>query len=180
MNLEATYQKILKELEQGHRALQRFSKEEIEELEHLLEKNLPAGKDLEKILCLIEHTATPQLSLEPILLKALGQVLSPPQMVFTLNCARKHIIQARQTRGQRLSFEFLEALKKLLYSHSPEVVEWTLRSIEECGSQGVYFLREFDKIKPPPWKWFNEHQRAVREIIALLERRWGQFEKPQS
>jgi hypothetical protein len=175
MNIEATYQKVLRELEQGHRALQRFNKEEIEELQELLERNLPAGKDLEKILCLIEHTATPQLSLEPILLKALEQDLSNAHLVFTLNCARKHIIQGRQTRGIRLSFEFLEILKKLLHSDSPEVVEWTLRSIEECGSQGVYFLREFDKIKPPPWKWFNEHQRAVREIIALLERRWGQF-----
>lgn len=180
MNIEAIYQKVLSELKEGHRALQRFTKAEMEELESLLEKNLPAGNDLEKIFCLIEHAATPQLSLEPILLKALEQKLSSPQLVFALNCARKHIIQARQARGMRLSFEFLEVLKKLLYSDSPEVVEWTLRSIEECGSQGVYFLREFDKIKPPPWKWFNEHQRAVREIIALLERRWGQFEKPQS
>jgi hypothetical protein len=106
--------------------------------------------------------------------------LSDRLIVFTLNCSRKHIIGARFQKGHRLSFEYLEALKKHLHSKSPEVQEWTLRTIEECGNQGVYFLREFDKIKPPPWKWFNSHQRAVREIIALLERRWSHFEKSRT
>jgi hypothetical protein len=101
-------------------------------------------------------------------------------IVFAMNCARKHIIDARFQRGQRLDYEFLELLKKLLFHSNPEVVEWTLRLIESCGNQGVYFLKEFDKIKPPPWKWFNAHQRAVREIITLLERRWSPFEKPKS
>lgn len=179
MNIDESYRKVLQELEQGHRALQRFSADEIEELATLLEtQNSP--DELEKVLCLIEHAASPQPLLEGPLLKFLATKTSPNLIVFALNCARKHIVQSRQQRGQRLTYEFLEVLKKLLYSPEPEVVEWTLRTIEECGSQGVYFLREFDKIKPPPWKWFNQHQRSVRELIAMLERRWGQFEAPKS
>jgi hypothetical protein len=179
MNLEAYYQQIMTHLNQGSRALVRFSAEEKEELTRILEQALAESDQmtLEKVLCLVDHSAGDHLPWEQPLLRALTLPLSPNLLVFTLNCARKHIIQARHKRGQRLSFEFLEALKKLLFSPSPEVVEWTLRTIEECGSQGVYFLREFDKIKPPPWKWFNAHQRAVREIIAMLERRWSRFEK---
>ena len=179
MDIESTYQKILKDVEQGHRGLVRFSSAELEFLETNLNLNLEAKntEQIEKILFLIEHSAGLYGKFEAVLLKALMLDLSDRLIVFALNCSRKHIIAARFQKGHRLSFEYLEVLKKHLFSKSAEVQEWTLRTIEECGNQGVYFLREFDKIKPPPWKWFNSHQRAVREIIALLERRWSQFEK---
>ncbi|HXH73492.1 MAG TPA: hypothetical protein VNJ08_00905 [Bacteriovoracaceae bacterium] len=177
MDIEACYQKVLLEISKEHRALIRFSRDEMDYLLQGLPKNIGNHTELEKILCLIDHSAIPHLPFEDALIQCLNADLPSHLIVFTLDCSRKHIIQARGQRGQRLSYEFLEALKKKLHSRAPEVVEWTLRTIEECGSQGVYFLREFDKIKPPPWKWFSVHQRAVREIIAMLERRWGQFEK---
>lgn len=179
MDIESTYQKILKDVELGHRGLVRFSTTELEELGVQLQQTLTSQNDdqLEKLLFLIEHSAGLYGKYEPLLLQTLMLDLSDRLIVFALNCSRKHIIAARFQKGHRLSFEYLEVLKKHLHSKSPEVQEWTLRTIEECGNQGVYFLREFDKIKPPPWKWFNSHQRAVREIIALLERRWSQFEK---
>ena len=182
MNLEETYQKIIAGVTQGHRGLQRFTPKEMEELGSQYAEALKNQDHalLEKILCLIEHSAALYSKFEPIILESLKLDLPDHLIVFALNCARKHIIQARFQKGHRLDFEFLEILKKLLFAKSPEVVEWTLRTIEECGNQGVYFLREFDKIKPAPWKWFNPHQRAVREIITLLERRWSHFEAHKS
>ena len=179
MDIESLYQKTISSLEEGSRALIRYSPLEIDELTQsfqaaLLASDLPG---LEKILCLVDHNAVDHAPWETPILEALNKDLPPRLMVFALNCARKHIIQARFKRGTRLQFDFLETLKKLLFSPSPEVVEWTLRTIEECGNQGVFFLKDFDKIKPPPWKWFNQHQRSVREIIAMLERRWSRFEK---
>lgn len=182
MNIESYYQKIIQGLEQDSRGLMRFSSDELDELGRLLEEKL-LKKDLstlEKILCLVDHSAVDHSPWEPILIRALNQDLPASHLVFALNCSRKHIIQARFKRGQRLDFPFLQVLEKLLTHTSPEVVEWTLRTIEECGNQGVYFLKSFDKIKPPPWKWFNAHQRAVRELITMLERRWGRFEKHKS
>lgn len=175
MDLEQTYQKILSEIEQGHRGLVRLSSDDLEELNTLL---LSAPEKLEKTLCVVEHSATPYNKFETNLLEVLNTPISDPLIIFALNCARKHIVEARFQKGQRLEFNFLETLRKLLFHQNPEVVEWTLRLIEGCGNQGVYFLKDFDKIKPPPWKWFNAHQRAVREIITLLERRWSPFEKP--
>lgn len=182
MNIDETYQKILKEINQGHRGLVRFSEDDLEEFNHLLpiltrEKN---WEKLEALFCIIEHSSSHYLKFEKNLLEVLHSPIPDALLVFGLNCARKHIVEARFQRGQRLDYEFLELLKKLLFHSNPEVVEWTLRLIESCGNQGIYFLREFDKIKPPPWKWFNPHQRAVREIITLLERRWSPFEKSRS
>jgi hypothetical protein len=176
MNLDERYQSIMKAIEEGHRGLTRFTKDETEELERfLLEK-----KELEKTLCLIEHSMMPHQGFEKGIISVLNSETPDHLIVFALNAARKHVLQARFNKGNRLEFDFLETLKRLLHHKNPEVVEWTLRTIEECGNQGVYFLREFDKIKPGPWKWFNAHQRAVRELITLLERRWRRFENPQS
>lgn len=179
MDLEQCYASIISELERGGRALTRLSDQDVAFLVSKFEAylNHSAG-DLEKLLTITEHSAVSHKEFEAPLLQLLSRQLSDRSMIFTLNCARKHIIAERFKKGQRLNFEFLEVLKSLLHHRSIEVVEWTLRTIEECGSQGIYFLREFDKIKPPPWKWFNAHQRAVREIIAMLENRWSRFEKP--
>jgi hypothetical protein len=180
MDIQTTYQQIITEISLGQRGLKRFGTDDLAEIQQQLQLAL-SGRDLERLeqlLCLIEHSAALHKDFGPALEELLNADLPDHLLVFGLNCARKHIIEARFQRGERLHFEFLETLKRLLYSPSPEVVEWTLRTIEECGPQGVYFLRELDRIKPAPWKWFNAHQRAVREIIALLERRWGKFEKP--
>lgn len=176
LNIEAKYQQILQGLEQGSRALVRFSRDELDQLLLKLQSYSDLN-ELEKILCLIDHSASDYGAFEPFLINFLKTQLPDRHLIFILNCSRKHIIQSRFKKGQRLGFEFLEALKPLLHHPSPEVVEWTLRTIEECGSQGVYFLSELAKIKPAPWKWFNAHQRSVREIIAMLERRWSRFEK---
>ena len=179
MNIDERYQSIMKGIEQGHRGLTRFTAAETEILEVSLNKTENSG-ELEKILCLIEHSSMPHQGFEKGLISILNSEVPDRLLVFALNASRKHILQARFNKGHRLDYEFLETLKRLLHHRNPEVVEWTLRTIEECGNQGVYFLREFDKIKPAPWKWFNAHQRAVREIITLLERRWRRFEKPES
>lgn len=173
MDIQQTYQKILDEISQGHRGLVRISSDDFE----ILNSYLETKQSLDEVLCIIEHAMNPDQRYEKNLIRLLNSDIQDNHIIFALNCSRKHIVEARFARGRRLEYDFLETLKKLLYHSNPEVVEWTLRLIEGCGNQGIYFLREFDKIKPAPWKWFNAHQRAVREIIALLERRWSPFEK---
>jgi hypothetical protein len=171
MNIQEIYQNLLKNLELGHRSLMRFNKDELEVLNS--ELKVESHDHLEKVLTILIHLATPQQIFEVNLLIILKTELPPQLQIFALNASRKHIIEGRKIKGLRLEFDYLEILKSKLFHSDPEIVEWTLRTIDECGAQGVYFLREFDKIKPPPWKWFNKHQRAVREIITMLERRWS-------
>lgn len=176
MDIQTTYKKILSEIEQGHRGLVKINSDDFKQLN----EKLSLKEELEEVLCIIEHAMTPDLRFEKNLLDILNSPVADNLIIFALNSARKHIVEARFARGKRLEFDFLETLRKLLFHSNPEVVEWTLRLIEGCGNQGIYFLKEFDKIKPAPWKWFNVHQRAVREIITLLERRWSPFEKSKS
>lgn len=182
MNIEKIHQTILDELEKGHRGLQRYTSQELIELDRLLKEALEKSDwtTMETVLCLIEHSAALHGKFEPTLLKVLNSPIPDHILVFSLTCSARHIIDAHFQKGQRLEYDFLETLKKHLFHPNPEVVEWTLRLIESSGGQGIYFLREFDKIKPPPWKWFNAHNRAVREIITLLERRWSPIEKSKS
>lgn len=121
MDIESRYQKILTELEQGSRALIRFSNDEMEELTQIFETALNENnlEKLEKVLCLVDHNAVDYAPWEGIILKTLNKNLPPRLMVFALNCARKHIIQSHFKRGLRLKFDFLEILKKLLFSASP-------------------------------------------------------------
>jgi hypothetical protein len=181
MNLEEKYRKIMDGITLGHRGLTRFNPDETQELMTLLKSTRESKNStgLEKVLCLIEHSSMPEQGFEKELISVLNSDFPDHLIIFALNASRKHILQARFNKGNRLEFDFLETLKRLIHHRNPEVVEWTLRTIEECGNQGVYFLSEFDKIKPAPWKWFNAHQRAVRELITLLERRWRRFEKPE-
>lgn len=173
MNIEEVYQSILHDLSVGGRGLRKYGSSELKYLEKAL---LDTTNDIElkKVICLVEHS----MSFHPPFIEPLLHILrthaNPEILVFALDGARKHILAYHQQQGKRLDFTYLEVLQKLLYSTHPEVVEWTLRTIEEMGSQGIFFLRDFNNIKPPMWKWFNEHNRSVREIIAMLEMRWSQ------
>lgn len=172
IDLDSHYQHILSELEKGHRGLVQFSPEELEELSQLLKSEDTSRESIVKTLCLVEFSAKMHLPFEESLIAFLNRTNDGELLIHGLNASRKHIIEARFHRGSRLEFDFLETLKKLLYHSDPEIVEWTLRTIEACGPQGIYFQREFANIKPPVWKLFNSHQRAILEIMTLLERRW--------
>lgn len=172
---------IKSKLLQGGRGLTKFSEEDLDLLEHELERFSVGQQDwgyLADILFLLDHSTITDRRFEPGLISILKRhELDKDILIFALNASRKHIITARFKSGTRLDYTFLEPMQRLLYHPEPEVVEWVLRTIEECGNQGVYFLKDLDKIKPSPFKLFNKHYRAVREIIALLERRWRAFEK---
>ena len=48
-------------------------------------------------------------------------------------------------------------------------MEWTLRTIEECGNQGVLFLKEFDKIIVPFEKEVLNQQICSKETIKKVQ-----------
>lgn len=173
MNIEEIYQGILQDLSAGGRALRRYTPSELKDLETALQETTN-DIELKKVICLVEHSMTFYPGFAAPLLEILKNNPDTEILVFALNGARKHIVAYHQQQGKRLEYPFLEVLKNLLYSKHPEVVEWTLRTIEEIGAQGIFFKKELNNIKPPPWKWFNEHNRSIREIIAMLEMRWSQ------
>jgi len=169
MDLEARYQVVLQELAKGARGLQRYSPEEVAQLREALQTSV----SLTPTLCLVTHAAYPERSFEPILLELMQKPLSSSEMVYVLNAARKHIMQARFKEGLRLDLDFLERLRSLLRNSDPEVIEWTLRTVEECGSQGVLLSKDVAAVRPKVFSLWRAQNRTILELVTLLQRRWN-------
>jgi hypothetical protein len=84
MNLDQTYQNILKEINLGHRGLVKLSQDDLDELALLLETS--DAVMLEKVLCVVEHSSSFSHKLEPSLLKVLSSPFSDALLIFALNC----------------------------------------------------------------------------------------------
>lgn len=169
MDLQARYEEVLRALAQGGRGLQKFTAAEAEELVHGLGTHPDQAVPL---LCLLAHSAYPLRSAEGALLKFLSEGQDPAQLVMALNAARKHVIQGRFKDGDRLTPEFLDCLSKLLRHSDPEVVEWTLRTVEECGAQSILLKPAVLKLRPSIFSLWRASSRTILELVTLLERRW--------
>lgn len=169
MDIQARYQAVLSELALGGRGLQRLTSEEIDELIAALK-----GSAATPALCLITHAAFPDRRFEAPLLEYLQRGgLSAEETVYALNAARKHIMQARFKEGLRLEGPFLERLRLLLAHPDLDVIEWVLRTIEECGGQSVIFAKDVARLRPSVFSLWRAKSRTILELVTLLQRRWG-------
>ncbi|MFP5490680.1 MAG: hypothetical protein ACLGG0_04225 [Bacteriovoracia bacterium] len=154
----------------GERGLQRLSESDLKQLTQSL-----VGPELERhqALFLLAHASHPVRELEATLLVLPTHQLNDEDLVWLLNCFQKHIIQGRFKEGERLTHDFLETLRKLIHHSSRPVVEWVLRTIDECSSQGIVFRPELAKIKPSIWSLWRAESRTILELITYLERKWS-------
>lgn len=174
MNLEQRYQDVVSRLQKGHRVLDKLESEEIEFLKNALLENRSNITQLEKVLCLIENTRTLTIKFEPELLELLSDFSLPKDItIYILNACRKHSISSRIKSGDRLTSEFMYGLKNLFQHEEPEVIEWTLRVVDECGPQGVFFYKDIKELKPTFTWIFNKHRRAIVQLVDMFHKRWA-------
>lgn len=176
MNFEKRYFNIIEKLKAGHRYLEPISTAELILIKQRIRESLQFNDldELKKMLCILDNTSSTYPELEEILLSTLENKKSDIT-IFLLNTIRKHVISGNQKLGNRLSLNLLNSLKLLLGHNDPEVVEWTLRTIEECGGQAI-FLRKDIKNNRPKGIIINKHKLASRQIIDMLESKWSRFE----
>jgi hypothetical protein len=168
--IEEKYALIISVLKKGHRFQEKLTEEEIDFLSESLQNTTDPGQ-LEKLFCIIDNTQTRSLKFSPAILKVLNSDHPSNILVFALESSRKHVLEANFIKGNRLDLEALDTFKSLLTHADPEVVEWTLRVIDEMGGQGIYFKSFFDTIKPK-LAMFNNHKKNIKMIIKMLEKRW--------
>ena len=130
-------------------------------------------KQLFKILCILDNTNSLSLIHQQNITTTLLNSDDDEITVLTLGVARKHIIEAAHKNSNRVTIDFLEVLKQMLSTSSPETLEWTLRLIESLGSQSIILKEDVLKSKPGMLANFNSHKKASKQIIELLEKRWG-------
>jgi hypothetical protein len=177
MDIQQRYDDIVQRLQKGIRVLDKLQSEEVAFLKNALAENKDNEEELKKLLCITENTRTFAGNLEPELVALLNNHnLSTDVLIYTLNASRKHSIAAKMKEGNRLSSDFLMALVKLLSHQDPEVVEWTLRVIDETGPQQVFFYKTIKEIKPS-FSWiFNKHKRNIVQLVDMFHKRWMKHE----
>jgi hypothetical protein len=174
MNIEEVFSQIITDLQANKRPLIKLTEQDLDTLASAWHDIIESKnwKGLFKILCILDNTVTLSPKFFDQINTTLRECDDEEIMVLTLGAARKHIIDENHKRGERVKMEFIKTLKALLSHGSPEVLEWTLRLIEGLGSQSIILKEDVLAAKPGFMAIFNEHKKATKQIIELLEKKW--------
>ena len=175
MDLSQIYEKIRVEISQGSRALQRLDKSKLLLLDQALKTE--EGERLSQAILISNHLSHSETILSTGLINLLKRDLPPRDTIILLNSARLHVVDGAFKAGERLSLEFLEALRLKLHHPRPEIREWALRVVDQCGSQSIVFRGDLVKIKPRFWQLLKPQWRVVLELITFIERKWQPHER---
>ena len=107
-------------------------------------------------------------------------IQKPELIIYLLSVSRKHLIEKKFLEGNPIPKNFIKSLENLLEHYeniNPEVIEWTLRTIEQLGNQSLKLRETVLKIKPSWGSLFNQHKKSSKQIIELLEKRWAPFKR---
>ncbi len=171
MNVENLYNDIIIELKQGKRGLRKLSPSEVEGLINNWNRD-----QLKLILCILDHSIEDLVCFDEPIIKSIHEETDPELLIFLLGAAQKHSIAARAKDGFPPSSDFLNALKFILASphiKNPEVLEWTLRTIEQLGMKSILFKKQILSLRPGLGSLFNQHKKSSRQLIEHLEKRWA-------
>lgn len=170
--LTKRYQETICALKEGKRFQKPLNHQEISEILENLTEDSP---HFIESLCILQNTTSYVPDIYIPLLTLLKSSKNPNIIIHLLNVSRKHIIEYFQRDSKRLSPDYLETLKALLKNPNWEVKEWTVRTIDECGSQGLYFKNDLLDIYPSKFSVLtNRHKKFTRGIIDLLFLKWNQ------
>lgn len=127
---------------------------------------------LKKILCILDNTQNMTSEFNEYFILTLEKVRNHDLLIYALAASQKHVIGEALRSGNMISIAYFENLKLLLKNKNPEVLEWTLRTIESMGPLSMRLKKEVREVKPHFLKIFNSHQKAALQIIELLELQW--------
>jgi hypothetical protein len=180
--VEELFKHVLNELKRGHRPRLKLTKDQMTAYTNLwqslddqlsVDNNEQSYKEkLTPLLGILDHAINSSDDLASLFISSLKRIKDPELLVYLLSGTLKHAIEEKQKRGDRADQQTLSALETTLNHSSPEVLEWSLRCIEQLGSQSLYFKKNIMARKPSFLKQFNKHNKAARQIIEFLERRW--------
>jgi methionine synthase II (cobalamin-independent) len=175
VEIEKVYNNIIEELKAGKRALIKLDSDQISELENLWKSRLEKDS-LHQLLCILDHSIDTSTTFSPHISKELIKENDRDTIIFLLGAAQKHVIAAHAKDGFPPPADFIEALNKIFESkhiQDPETFEWILRTVEQMGMKSILFKKVILKNKPGLGSLFNQHKKACKDIIELLERRWA-------
>ena len=176
MNYESLYNDIILKLKKNERPQIKLSPELIAELRDEWQKaiNLAVIDEsaIKKILCILDNAQNMTSELNELFIKTLEKVRDQDLLIYALAASQKHVIGESLRSGKMISSEYFDKLKVLLNNKNPEVVEWTLRTIESMGPLSLRLVKEVRSVKFSFFKFFNQHQKSSSQLISLMENQW--------
>lgn len=175
-NLEALYDQIILKLKKNERPQIKLSPELIAEIKTEWQKAIDHSHieeaTIKKILCILDNTQNMTAELNEQFIKTFEKVRNQDLLIYALAASQKHVIAESLKTGTMISAEYFEKLKELLKSKNPEVVEWTLRTIESMGPLSLRLVSDVRSVKFGIFKFLNQHQKSSSQLISLMEKQW--------
>jgi hypothetical protein len=176
MNYQELYLETIHKLKRNERPLIKLNQELINHLKDEWPKafNSPSVDKLalEKILCILDNTQNTSNQFTEMFLTIFAKIEDDQLLIFALASSQKHVIAEAFKSGDMIPAPYFDELKKLLKNKNPEVLEWTLRTIDCLGPLSLRLKKEIREVKPGFKKFFNHHQKSSFAIIELLEKQW--------
>lgn len=176
MNYQELYLQTIEKLKRDERPHIKLTQELIEELKSEWQKAVGGTSidesALKKILCILDNTQNMSSQFNEYFFMTIEKVKDGDLLIYTLAASQKHVVGESLKSGVMISSVYFDQLKNLLKSKNPEVIEWTLRTIESMGPLSMRFKKEVAEAKPGFMKFFNQHQKSSSQIIELLEKQW--------
>jgi hypothetical protein len=175
MNLDKEFESVISKLKNDQRPLLKYTDEEFQDLNNLWSDFLDSKNfdELVKIFCLLDNTQNYSSVFNENIYRTFEETNEPQFLIYNLSAAAKHIIAFHQKRGERTPFQLLEIFRTLIKHNNPEVLEWTLRTIETLGSQAIFLKDDIMNSRPGILAIFDKHKKASKQIIDMLEKRWA-------
>lgn len=181
MDINAKYQETLELLKAEKRPFIKLEDEELRFMaQHWNELNSKKAAELDylPILCLADHLTRSHQDLNSPLVYTLENRKEENLLVYSLSASFKIIIEECTRQNERIPFDFLKALKAPLAHESWEVLEWSLRVVDQLGPQSIFLKNEVLARRPSLLQKLNPKTKNISELINMLERRWGPRSQP--
>ena len=113
MDIKATFDKVISDLQKGARPQLVLSNEDITALKDRLDElsKQYQSQQLVEVLCILDNTRTLSTNFTTGIIHHIKEKRSSEELVMLIGVARRHIVEASHKDGNRIDFSFLEVLK---------------------------------------------------------------------
>lgn len=182
MNYQEIYQETIAKLKRDERPLIKLDSALIGHLKEVWNTSIENEineEALRQILCILDNTQNMSREFNEQFFVTIEKLRVHTKydelLIYTLAASQKHVVAEALKSGVMIPGVYFDQIKKILETKNPEVLEWTLRTVESMGPLSLRFQKEIRLLRPSMLKMFNQHQKATFQIIELLEKEWARL-----
>ncbi|PIP89494.1 MAG: hypothetical protein COW01_03280 [Bdellovibrionales bacterium CG12_big_fil_rev_8_21_14_0_65_38_15] len=169
------YGELMNRLEKDERPHLELSDDVLNQIKNLWTNALETqdNQRINSIMCVLDYTRHTYDLFDDHFYQTLESTLSHTTLVFTLGASWKHMLGRWSRSGDRITMRYIEILRTFLNSKNHELVEWSLRTIDQIGPQGRLLQKEIAQNKMKLKSLINPRAKAITQLVEMFEKRWS-------